>query len=257
MIRLGIKPSRPNQLKGSSIISAKAKLRTLLRRKGTILSKEFSSSIWQNIAVRKLLHRYQHQKCCYCERYRDFKREADVEHFRPKAKVEEDTSHPGYWWLAYEWQNLFFSCKTCNQEFKGNNFPLQKDGIRARSESDNLDFEMSILPDLIREDPEELISYEWDEVLLEAWPVPRDRIRGAQIIKILGLDRANLNRERGKQLPMLSFVKGNIVKELKKRTPNHDVLLIIETFTKKDQLFAGFRRSYFRQMGLGEYISTN
>jgi uncharacterized protein (TIGR02646 family) len=67
----------------------------------------------------------QHRKCCYCERKRDKNRESDIEHFRPKADVTEaDEVHKGYWWLAYEWPNLFFSCRHCNQEHKKNHFPV-------------------------------------------------------------------------------------------------------------------------------------
>ncbi len=58
-------------------------------------------------------------KCAYCETYiADFQR-GDVEHFRPKAavanEVDEPIQHSGYYWLAYDWQNLLPSCTVCNQ----------------------------------------------------------------------------------------------------------------------------------------------
>jgi uncharacterized protein (TIGR02646 family) len=60
-------------------------------------------------------------KCAYCERLC----KADIEHYRPKKAVAEDPSHPGYYWLCYEWSNLLPSCITCNREgSKHNHFPV-------------------------------------------------------------------------------------------------------------------------------------
>jgi uncharacterized protein (TIGR02646 family) len=60
-------------------------------------------------------------KCAYCERLC----KADIEHYRPKGKVDEDEGHPGYFWLCYEWTNLLPSCITCNREGgKHNQFPI-------------------------------------------------------------------------------------------------------------------------------------
>ncbi len=76
--------------------------------------------------ARRHLHRLQHYKCCYCERKcpADFH---DVEHYRPKAEADRrpgcDERH-GYWWLAFAWDNLLFSCPICNRSGKKNRFPL-------------------------------------------------------------------------------------------------------------------------------------
>ncbi len=61
-----------------------------------------------------------HGKCGYCEcPVKDFQH-GEVEHFRPKAMVTNEKNetihnHPGYHWLAYDWQNLLISCIKCNQ----------------------------------------------------------------------------------------------------------------------------------------------
>jgi len=80
-----------------------------------------------------------HTKCVWCEQLRDVRRELDVEHFRPKVCVTEwrgnppivsDTppgEHevgPGYWWLAFDWNNYSLACRTCNQGWKRNLFPV-------------------------------------------------------------------------------------------------------------------------------------
>jgi len=77
-------------------------------------------------------------KCYYCESYVDHVATLQVEHFRPKAKVDEidnnSLSHPGYYWLGLEWSNLLLSCPSCNgKKAKGNRFPLVDFNNRARA----------------------------------------------------------------------------------------------------------------------------
>src|SRR5258708_996344 len=60
--------------------------------------------------VKRTLLERQHYKCCYCER-RLQKFDLQVEHFRPKRGFRQGASqtkdeHPGYYWLAYSWDNL-------------------------------------------------------------------------------------------------------------------------------------------------------
>lgn len=79
-------------------------------------------------------------KCFWCEQLRERKRELDVEHYRPKVWVtewswtprlisdeppKEENERSGYWWLAFTWDNLALSCKTCNQGWKRNLFPVR------------------------------------------------------------------------------------------------------------------------------------
>jgi Transposase, Mutator family len=65
----------------------------------------------------------------------------DVEHFRPKGGVRQDEKDKllpvDYFWLAYEWSNLFLACQICNQRFKKNLFPLEDKNKRAKSHLDN------------------------------------------------------------------------------------------------------------------------
>ncbi len=87
-------------------------------------------------------------KCAYCETYiADFQR-GDIEHFRPKGavanEVDEPVLHPGYYWLAYDWQNLLPSCTVCNQPTsvggkkigKHNRFPVIGQHAQAPNEVD-------------------------------------------------------------------------------------------------------------------------
>jgi len=79
-------------------------------------------------------------KCAYCESKPQAVTSGDVEHYRPKAKVTDDPmgpndpGHPGYYWLAYDVNNLLPSCEECNRNFgKMNRFPVT--GKHARDEA--------------------------------------------------------------------------------------------------------------------------
>lgn len=74
------------------------------------------------------LWKAQHHKCCYCEQ-KIKKGRNDVEHYRPKARADRAPGCPddhGYWWLAFTWENLLFSCPACNESAKRCLFPLMR-----------------------------------------------------------------------------------------------------------------------------------
>jgi hypothetical protein len=67
-----------------------------------------------NISSRRAFTEIRHIKSCwrfyknkyaYCETNTLAGATLQVEHYRPKAKLIEDTDHLGYYWLAYEWTN--------------------------------------------------------------------------------------------------------------------------------------------------------
>ena len=90
-------------------------------------------------------------------------KEGDVEHFRPKSATQnrlgDSLQKPGYYWLVYDWQNLYFSCKPCNQTYKRNLFPLQICTNRATNHNINIEQEDSALIDPYKEDPETMIGF--------------------------------------------------------------------------------------------------
>lgn len=88
--------------------------------------------------TKKALFHAQQGKCAWCERRTDFS-SAPVEHYRPKdgawrnlpkEPVRMDEGY--YWWLAWSWSNLLFSCVRCNDAgHKANYFPLRQGTRRA------------------------------------------------------------------------------------------------------------------------------
>lgn len=105
--------------------------------------------------VREVLKEMYYSKCAYCE---NIENKPEVEHYRPKKEVTEDSTHNGYYWLCYEWTNLLPSCHSCNTEIgKGNKFPVM--GVRVTSPSftveNKLDKSKCLLsqPPLLAEQP--------------------------------------------------------------------------------------------------------
>ncbi len=122
---------------------------------------EFDSSIYAHKTVKQALIKAQHQKCCFCERL--IGTDGDVEHFRPKQAYKQATGealkYPAYYWLAYEWENLYLACTGCNQRHKQNLFPLQNPAERATNHKEKIEQEQPLFIDLGKENPEDFIGF--------------------------------------------------------------------------------------------------
>lgn len=78
--------------------------------------KAYEYSAYKHDSIRSALHKLFHGKCAYCESDYHSQAPVDIEHYRPKAEITEDKTHPGYWWLAADWENLLPSCLDCNRK---------------------------------------------------------------------------------------------------------------------------------------------
>lgn len=163
--------------------------------KAGLRSFSFDSKIYGHKTVKRALIQAQHDKCFLCESKITHIAYGDVEHFRPKAAYRQDDGDalhkPGYYWLAYEWGNLFLSCQLCNQQFKKNLFPLADPSARATSHKDDLAEEQPLFIDPSADDPERFISFRGEVPF-----APGGNSRGKTTIKGLGLDRLKLNEKR-------------------------------------------------------------
>lgn len=163
---------------------------------------KFSSDIYGASSVKTALISAQHKKCCFCERL--VGEDGDVEHFRPKSAYcqQKGTTlvRPGYYWLVYDWDNLYFSCSACNQRCKRNLFPLVDPTNRAHLHSNDISVEESLLVDPGKEEPSQHILFRGAEPL----PVAGS-IKGKTTIELVGLDRSILNHAR---LEHLKKMKG-------------------------------------------------
>src|SRR5262249_33397048 len=159
------------------------------------------SNIYRSQSVRKALRRAQYDKCCYCESKFLATSYGPVEHYRPKGAVQQahgqKIEYPGYYWLAYDWNNLLFSCTACNTK-KGELFPLTDNKTRARSHHDDITMEQPLLINPTVENPRDHIRFRED--------IP-EPLNGSEIGKItiwyLDLCRAELKTERREWLGIL------------------------------------------------------
>ena len=76
----------------------------------------FEFDRYRKTDVKQALDDIFHGKCAYCESLYAKTQPVDVEHYRPKGKVDDADGHRGYWWLAMDWLNLVPSCIHCNRK---------------------------------------------------------------------------------------------------------------------------------------------
>ncbi|MFK0690924.1 hypothetical protein ACFX5Q_22375 [Mesorhizobium sp. IMUNJ 23033] len=155
---------------------------------------DIKKEIYGHKAVKNVLRTAQRKKCCFCEGIFEANAAADVEHYRPKQYSQQAFKrpkiYPGYYWLAYSWDNLFYCCQVCNRSHKKNVFPLRNPSAQARNH----------LQDVAVEDP---------LLLNPSGPKnPRDHIKfrqdvavgvteyGDMTINVVGLNRSDLSEER-------------------------------------------------------------
>ena len=236
-----IKINREDPPQNTSLDNKKARALNKVEKQIEDGEKKDFESLWSKIEVKKFLHEAQHGKCCFCERKRDSNGEIDVEHFRPKSAVKESGSHPGYWWLAYEWNNLFLACKTCNQQHKGTKFPLKDETKRAFSKNDNLENEEPYLINPLKEEPEDFIEYNIPEDDEEIRPIKAigKCERGEETVnELTGINDESVIRERAEHLRTLRLVQRSGTTE------------DIKWYKDSSRTFAGFARFYFKSRGI-------
>ncbi|MFC2188508.1 hypothetical protein ACFCT7_14420 [Fulvivirgaceae bacterium LMO-SS25] len=167
---------------------------------------EFDSDIYGNDEIKSLLKIIQGHKCCFCEAKITHISHGDVEHFRPKAGYKQDENsqikYPGYYWLAYEWNNLYLACDICNRSGKGNYFPLENPLNRSNPLYRDIQNEEPSFIDPCFDNPEEHIGFIGPD------PIPiNNSVRGKKTIKFLGLDREEIVEQRRTQLNRLQTIR--------------------------------------------------
>lgn len=163
----------------------------------------FDSSVWTG--TRDALGKLFYGKCAFCESTLSSHSFGDVVHYRPRTPVRlEDGSllDPGYWWLAYEWRNLYHSCERCNAT-KIDFFPLTNEGNRAYGPEADLSLEDPLLLDPCDDDdardPARHLLFRKDGTA-EARPDPTNEgepsVYGQKSIELYGLNREHLLKAR-------------------------------------------------------------
>jgi uncharacterized protein (TIGR02646 family) len=159
----------------------------------------FDSTIYAHDSVKQILIQDQYGKCCYCERV--IHSEGEVEHFRPKGSVHQipgaAPQNHGYYWLAYDWYNLYLACSACNR-YKKSHFPLKDAVTRAKSHKDKIEHEVLNLIEPGQDDPTQAIRFEGPE----SFPITD---AGQTTIELLRLNRQSLQKSRLNYLQKLKL----------------------------------------------------
>ncbi len=158
-------------------------------------------------AQKELLLRAFNYKCGYCEVRLAGNQPGDVEHFRPKKDVTDESlqpvfdgerRHPGYYWLAYDWFNLIPSCIECNRPStspegrprgKRNRFPVR--GFRAFKPGDEKREEPLLLNPWKVDDPGKHLTFGDELGVLGA-----ETEEGTKTLEVLDLNREGLLEAR-------------------------------------------------------------
>ena len=167
---------------------------------------EINSAIYGHSAVKDVLRAAQHSKCCFCEGIFEANAAADVEHFRPKKYAQQGRRqakvYPGYYWLGYDWSNLYYCCQVCNRSHKKNFFPLANPDSRVRNHLGEIAGEQPLILDPGGPlDPRDHIVFK-DEVAVGQTP------EGIATVDYLGLNRQPLIEARLERFQVLTILRG-------------------------------------------------
>lgn len=173
----------------------------------------FDSNIYGSEEVKTALTGLQNQKCCFCESKMRHVSDGDVEHFRPKGRWKQvngtPINYPGYYWKAYDWDNLFLACQKCNQRNKQDLFPIEAGSTRAVNHVSDLNLESPTFLHPVDDDPEDHIEF-IDQYIRQKNASDRGRIT----IEELGLDRDFLNEFREEKLDDLRALEDSYLSSI-------------------------------------------
>ena len=195
-------------------------------------------------------------KCVYCESHITVNHPGDIEHWRPKNRVTDETGdvikietedgttvqHPGYYWLAYEWRNLLFACIDCNRPSKArthgrligkrDQFPVS--GFRATKMGEESQ-ESPILLNPVEEDPDAHLAVDDMGIIIAKTD------RGQKCIDIFGLNaREALVYERRECIENTkSRIQSMILKMLTASRQHDEVVAMRELSEKVEEVDSG------------------
>lgn len=165
---------------------------------------------WKNI--KPVLAQIFNHKCWYTEAPQQGA-DVDVDHFRPKKRVQETLSagspHDGYWWLAFRLDNYRFSCIVANRRRtdvetgltggKADHFPLCEETKRAKTPACDMEEEQPILLDPLKATDVQLLQFKPDGEVMPRFSdgkSPRRFMRADQSIALYNLNHSDFVRWR-------------------------------------------------------------
>jgi len=203
MINLTKDKNIPSSLKGANIATELANLRGKIAKGQKISYKDFNSAIYAANDVKRQLLTDQHNKCIFCGCDLLAQDGGEVEHYRPKTAYRQDrtphnTQKPGYYWLAYDWDNLLCSCHACNRR-KSTFFPLEDDAKREIA-NEKIDNEKPLIINPYTEKPEKSIIFRSHVIYPVIDSCGNEDKKGKATIDFLELNRNDLKELRKRKL---------------------------------------------------------
>jgi uncharacterized protein (TIGR02646 family) len=152
----------------------------------------FNPAVYASQRVRAALTELFQGKCAFCESSLLGATSMEVVHLRPSQStldLDGTLAPDHYWWLAYEWDNLYASCPACAQ-IRGTRFPVRAKRLSPHTAGPKLDAEDPLLLDPCRDEPERHLLY------LKDGTVVSDTDRGRATCDVYGLNRTPLVEAR-------------------------------------------------------------
>jgi predicted ATPase len=173
----------------------------------------------------------------------------DTHHFRPKMLAMDLQGIPSpnhYWWLAYEWPNLYLACAACNS-LKGTRFPIEASRAAPESPFKALADEKPLLLDPCTYQPED--QPEEHLVFLTEGSVASETYQGITTIEVFGLNRAQLISNRKALYHSLSAQFAASIKRLGKEGIREDNELrqALDENLSPAKPYTALRRQFIKQ----------
>ena len=218
------------------------------------------TGLYKDTRVKIALEKLFHDKCAYCES-RLISGDWDVEHYRPKGRVAECDDHPGYYWLAYKWENLYPSCTFCNQRRKDyprfddtrilpsqgklDQFPIENEANRAMKPEDKLSQERPLLLDPCKDDPEKHFTY---DIHGQIHPAESNDGFAEETIRICHLRRRRLRDDRARTiLRVCKLIRTiQVARDSNNKEIEKELNLLLDDFTAPFSVYAGAARAVKR-----------
>src|ERR1700752_593660 len=153
---------------------------------------QFSFKFFRHQEVRDALARMFHSKCAFCESNYGASQPLGVENFRPKngaVGLDGKLSRDHYWWLAYEWFNLYLACPECSKS-KGSRFPVEGRRASIQAPEAKVRKEKALLLDPCFNHPEDHLIFELQGLVASSTPL------GRTTIEVFNLNRRELTYKR-------------------------------------------------------------
>lgn len=203
----------------------------------------YFASMGKSPGVRDSLDRLFHYKCAYCENLITTENPGNIDTFRPKNGVVDldGIIYPDhYWWLAYEWENLYLTCEICNQR-KGSRFPIRKKRAAPGDRGEALLREDALLLDPCVDYPEEHLVFDESGVVTSATE------KGSTTIQILDLNRSSTVNSRAETYRSLASAWQSLLASEKDPARLNERSQMLHDLVDPTKPFAAMRRQFVGQ----------